>query len=185
MKNELKYFHAIKNRHWLLLAWITTILTGCNSTKQPFLSTELKFQTVGRIPVITGSINGKRAYFIIDTGASISMVNESEANHFGFTCFTMAAQNVVGFGGECRTSEAFNCKVAFGPLVIKGITFRTRPMGDFVNVIQQHENISIAGIIGADVLNRYKIAIDFSNNTLSFQINRKVAVYGMMHHELP
>jgi hypothetical protein len=140
----------------------------CVPVKYKPIPGELQFKTVGLIPIVEGKINGKRAWFIIDTGASVSILNRSNARHFGFKCFDSYSVSVVGFGGESKMNEAFNCKVEFGPLLLKNISFRARHMNDLTDVIRQHENIEIAGIIGADVFNRYKIAIDFKKSTISF-----------------
>jgi len=53
-------------------------------------------RTAGRIPVIGATLNGKSAYFIIDTGASISVLNEQEAESFGFIIDTDDDLYVMG-----------------------------------------------------------------------------------------
>jgi hypothetical protein len=145
------------------------MLSGCLSTTYYIDDIpQLRFTTIGRIPVVEGKINGKRAYFIIDTGASCSILNQSVSERFGFKCFLKVDEHVVGLGGEAKMNHAFNCVVEFGPLNLKNVIFRAKQMDSFVSVIQTHENIEIAGIIGSDIFNRYGIAINFKSNTITF-----------------
>jgi predicted aspartyl protease len=144
------------------------MLSGC--APKAYLSDikQLRFTTIGRIPVIEGKINGKRAYFIIDTGASCSILNQSVSERFGFKSFARDDEHVMALEGQAKMNHAFNCIVEVGPLRLKNVIFRTKCMDSFVNVIQTHENIEIAGIIGSDIFNRYGIAINFRSNTITF-----------------
>jgi hypothetical protein len=147
---------------------IIQILGACVSTGVPLTSNQVQFKTVGKIPIIEGKINGKRAYFIVDTGASISLLNESEAKHFGFGASSETGHTLVGFSGESKIKEAYNCTVEFGAMTIRGVTFKARCMKDFTAVIHQYESIKISGIIGSDVFDKYRITIDYRNSTISF-----------------
>lgn len=165
----MSYFLRKPYAHQVMLGIaVLLMLSSCMSTARLSENKQLRFTTVGRIPVVEGKINGKRAYFIIDTGASCSILNQSVSDRFGFKSFIRNDEHVMGLHGEAKINQAFNCKVEVGPLKLSNVVFRTKHMDSFVSVIQSHENIEIAGIIGSDIFNRYGIAINFKSNTISF-----------------
>lgn len=166
---NMSYFPRISYAYRVMLGLAVLLMLGsCASTATLRENKQLRFTTVGRIPVVEGKINGKRAYFIIDTGASCSILNQSVSDRFGFKSFIKNDDHVMGLHGEAKINQAFNCTVEMGPLKLNNVIFRTKHMDSFVSVIQTHENIEIAGIIGSDIFNRYGIAINFKSNTLSF-----------------
>ena len=159
----------VKYEAWMTLAFILPFLLGsCASTRVTLTDNQIQFKTIGKIPIVEGKINGKRAYFIIDTGASISLLNESEASHFGFGSYSSTNQSLVGFSGSAAINEAYNCRVEFGSMIIHGVTFKARCLNDFTAAIRQHEGVNISGIIGSDVFNKYQITIDYRNNIISY-----------------
>jgi hypothetical protein len=162
-------FISIQYLTWLALPGIVVFLmSNCASQASLQAVSEVKFITIKHIPVIQGRINGKRAYFIIDTGASCSILNQSVADRFGFKYFATLEGNVAGFGGSAKVSQAFNCVIEFGPLRIGNVIFHTRHLDDLAAVIQEQEHIDIAGIIGSDIFRRYKIGINYKTNTITF-----------------
>lgn len=165
----MSHFLKIQHAYWAMLGFAALLmLSGCSSNAYLSEVKQLRFTTIGRIPVVEGKINGKRAYFIIDTGASCSILNQSVSDRFGFKSFVKSDEHVVALEGQARMNHAFNCLVEVGPLRLKNVIFRTKCMDNFVSVIQTHENIEIAGIIGSDIFNRYGIAINFKSNTITF-----------------
>jgi hypothetical protein len=123
---------------------------------------------VGKIPVVQGRINGKRAFFLIDTGASCSLLNESASPHFGFGSFVLVDHQLTGLGGRANFNQAVDCLVEFGPLRITHRAFRTRNLDHLAEAIKQSESIEVAGIIGSDIFNQYGITIDFKHNLICF-----------------
>src|SRR5688500_9835416 len=93
-------------------ALLLTVL-GCISPVPLQLNTNcMKFRTIKNIPVLEGKLNGKRALFIIDTGASVSILNKSESQKFGFRFIDSAGDQVAGLGGgRSPMNKAVNCEV--------------------------------------------------------------------------
>lgn len=146
------------------------LLAGCiPASKLAAIEQRIRFFTISEIPVIEGRINGKQAYFIVDTGASCSILNESRSQQFGFTFKNRnAADLVTGLGGEAVISLVYNCQIELGPLKIRSITFHAKPIDYLTRLIHNNEKIDVAGIIGSDILNRYDIIIDFGANAIRF-----------------
>jgi hypothetical protein len=160
-------FISIQYLTWLP-GIVVFLMSGCVSQASLQTANQMKFFTIKHIPIIQGSINGKRAYFIIDTGASCSILNQSVADRFGFRYFATLEGSVTGLGGSTKVSRAFNYIIEFGPLRICNVIFHTRHLDDLASVIQEQENIDIAGIIGSDIFKRYEIGINYKTNTITF-----------------
>jgi hypothetical protein len=166
---NMSHFLRTRYAYWAMLGVAALLmLSGCSSTAYLGEIKQLRFTTIGRIPVIEGKINGKRAYFIIDTGASCSILNQSVSERFGFKSYVRDDVHVMALEGKAKMNHAFNCLVEVGPLRLSNVIFRTKCMDSFVSVIREQENIEIAGIIGSDIFNRYGIAINFKSNMITF-----------------
>jgi hypothetical protein len=74
----------------------------------------------------------------------------------------------MGLNGTAKIKMAYDYSIALSSLKIKGLIFRTRKIDELVDVIKNNESISIAGIIGSDVLKKYQMGIDFRTNKISF-----------------
>lgn len=153
-----------------LVPFVTIIFLGCSSTQFSGNTGYLHFTTIARIPVIEARINGKDAWFIIDSGASCSLLNESAAEHFNFKFNGLLNEHVHSLNGDAKLNRATNCKIDLGPLRISHHMFHTKEMGAIVSAIEEREDITISGIIGADILRQFKITLDFGNNVLLFPV---------------
>jgi len=120
------------------------------------------------IPVIEGKINGKRAFFIVDTGASCSLLNEQSSHRYGFKYRARSDEQVVGLNGQAKINLAFDYDIQLGAVSLKQAVFRTRHLAELANIIRANDHIDIAGIIGADILKRYGMVVDFNSNTVYF-----------------
>lgn len=136
------------------------------------VSTGVKFRTAGKIPIIVAKLNGKHAVFIIDTGASVSVINESEARRFNVkirSSDTMyRTTQAVGFGGKEILNLAFNCDIEFGGRMISGV-FNSKDLTDLGAIVGKGEIWAFGGIIGSDILSKYRMSIDFGTRMITFR----------------
>jgi hypothetical protein len=160
----------LKKCIWIQALSALVLLSGsCHPVSQIRTVTNVRFFKIGQIPVIEGTINGKSAYFIIDTGASCSILNESRATEYGFTFNSVHTNDhLTGLSGDVKINRALDCDIEIGPLKIKNVIFHSRSIDFLIKVVQENGNINLAGIIGSDILNRYNITIDFKKNLISF-----------------
>lgn len=145
--------------------------TGVTRKQDEYVS----FRMVNRIPVVSGRINGKPAWFIIDTGASVSVLNAGEAKHFGFHVANTVyhpVRSINGLGGRSNVYEVSECDLAIGQLPLKYIAWHSQDMQALFQAIYDNENIRIAGIIGSDVLSKYHIGIHYNKLALSYRSPR-------------
>jgi predicted aspartyl protease len=153
-------------QHLRYLLIVVVLFTSCRPSTRTNQS--INFFSIVHIPVVEGRINGKVAYFIVDTGASCSILNESVAKQYGFKTMVVNDEHLMGLNGTAKIKMAYDYSIALSSLKIKGLIFRTRKIDELVDVIKNNESISIAGIIGSDVLKKYQMGIDFRTNKISF-----------------
>ena len=110
--------------------------------------------------IIQGLLNDKKAYMLIDTGASIGMFHKDAVKKYGLSMSNHSV-NLVGAGG------AFSAKVCNTPLMVSGKTlyqFVVSDIRDVVNSIERQTGIKIAGIIGLNQMKMMGISIDTDDN---------------------
>jgi hypothetical protein len=162
------------------LLLMISVLTRCAPQHTSVARKEdqyVSFRMVNRIPVVSGRINGKQAWFIVDTGASVSVLNASEARHFGFHVANTVyheARSINGLGGRSNIYEVSGCDLEIGQLPLKYIAWQGQDMHALFQAIHDNEEIRIAGIIGSDVLSKYHISIHYNKLALSYRPPRHV-----------
>lgn len=147
--------------------------SSANTLYEKPVSNVVKFRTVGSIPIIVATLNGKQAIFIIDTGASVSVINESEARHFNIRIRNNDSAHLpshaVGFGGKQNLNIAFNCDIELGGRKINSTVFNSKDLRDLGIIVGRGEAWAFGGIIGSDLLTRYRMNIDFATRMITFQ----------------
>ncbi len=113
-------------------------------------------------------INNIEGYFIIDTGASNSCVGFKHKDFFKLEKF-VKSYSASGAGSEkfdaYKTKKAF---VSHNGNKIEKINFLLIEMDSINKALNQNEDITIHGIIGADILKKKKALINYSNLELIF-----------------
>jgi hypothetical protein len=156
------------------------VVLGCASTHLITDSGHLviPFRIIGSgIPVIRATINDKEAWFIIDTGASATLVNMSMARYFGLTDHTDLQKGeleINGLGGVV-SFRASTCKIGIGPLVVRHRVLRSAHLDGLFSTICNSEKISIGGILGTDLLMQYHISVNYDTRTISCRITNEVS----------
>jgi hypothetical protein len=130
------------------------------------------FRTHAGIPLIKVKLNGKTAHFIVDTGASVSLLNEGEAEYFGFQ--TRSDEDldevcVTGLNGTAVANRVSPCVLELGTLTVRSHHFKSRDMVEFSRPFMDQAGIRIAGILGSDLMMYYHLQIDYKNHMISFK----------------
>jgi len=119
------------------------------------------------LSVVEGELNGKKTYFLLDTGAGITSLDLNQGKQYGFTC----AETDELIGGF--TNDKTQAKVAIGihSLTINGIDIHdgmiyTNKMDNLVQFISNCSHKTISGIIGAPLIKKYGLVIDLTNGRL-------------------
>ena len=127
---------------------------------------KVSFASYNKLPIVEGKINNRKAFFILDSGASISVLDENQANKYDFDVLDSPGNEAAGYGGVAQFSNAFNANVELGGVQFTS-NYRAQDLTAIVSIMEAQEGIIIAGIIGNDVMKPNKFIINFADNTIS------------------
>lgn len=140
------------------------IATGCATTQPTGYSV---IDTSCNICIVSGELNGKKTYFLIDTGAGITTLDINQSKYYGFS-YSISDVEVGGFANSIS-----NIKEARGvqSITINGIKISEYPVyaESMTNLVQYIERCSykrISGIIGLPLIKSQGLVIDLVNNKL-------------------
>lgn len=98
-------------------------------------------------PIIEVSINGKPAYMLLDTGASLSLIDENRMKEYGFVKGASFAGKIVGIAGD--SSGVYHTKKLQVDIIgIHICQFLTTDLSAIANSVKKETGIHITGIIG-------------------------------------
>jgi predicted aspartyl protease/Tfp pilus assembly protein PilF len=125
-------------------------------TTSGFLSGEVRIQGVD-LPF----------YFIVDTGASISVISTELANTAEIGKFVTEDKiRVVGAGGVVDEVQSFILpKITFGNHFSEDVS----AVALNLNIINENSGFIQTGILGGNVLKKYRLIFDFKASTIEFQ----------------
>ena len=115
-------------------------------------------------PIVEVMINTKKAAMLIDTGASINVINEKSLKPYGVTK-RMSMGEINGAGGTVEMWHLNNCDVK-----IEGIPIYQFVSGNFDNVVEsikEETGVTIAGIIGTPAIKSAELIVNLSAGEVS------------------
>ena len=114
--------------------------------------------------LVEGQVNGKAAHFLIDTGASVGMMDYGQRKKYGLQEGRKFGSPVVGAGGEMK--NVFYCGT-FVNIEEKVIPqFLLADIGGVVESIRHETGLEILGIISLPQMKMVGISIDCNDNEL-------------------
>jgi hypothetical protein len=100
--------------------------------------------------------------WIIDTGASVTVVDAAYAEELGLE----TAGKMKGYGAGTTVEAAFTELPAFS---VKGIDFEPQKVAVLaIRELFERVGLDVVGILGYDFLSRFVVKIDYANQLLSF-----------------
>ena len=132
-------------------------------------------------PIILTEINGKKAYFLVDTGSDISVINSSLLKKYDLEEEKIYnnSRRAIGFdGGQSQVMKVKNANVIISEFFTHE-SFYSMDLDKIATSIEAKTNIRIAGILGADVLLKYNCTIDYNQRQLTMihhKSNKKLAL---------
>lgn len=119
------------------------------------------------IPIIKVKVGESNKYFIVDTGANMSMIDESYylKHRDDFIFLKELDMTLSGINGGKDVNAAYIMAELGDSLKIKH-QFITSDLKSVVNNIKSSCGVEIVGIIGADYLMKYEFSVDFKNNAV-------------------
>lgn len=125
-----------------------------------------------KIPIVRATLNDKAAWFIVDSGASATLINSAVAKHFGISerfNFYESRTEINGLGGTAAFESSF-CKIEIGNLVIHHPVLKSRELNGLFQLISSREKLPITGILGSDILLQCGISLNYENKTLMYKV---------------
>ena len=151
----------------ILISLIGLLLTGyTNETYEYVKVINWRYK-----PIIKTNLNGKVAYFLVDTGSDITVLHSKEAGRYDFQPMTASSQRLqaVGFTGSQHTIyKAKDVELVIGTTPIKAL-YKAYDLTGVVQSLHNRVNVKVAGIIGSDVMKRYGFIIDYQKQTIAIK----------------
>lgn len=123
-------------------------------------------------PMVSARINGKKAYFLLDTGSALSILHSRDAGVFDFKVRPVReyrAPRVSSFGGSIQSlHHVSDVHIEIGETPIHTY-FYAYNMEHLVKSLAEKTRYKISGIIGTEVMNRYGFQLDFVNKSVQIQ----------------
>jgi hypothetical protein len=147
----------------LLLLILVTIF-GCKDPDKP-LPGHIPFILVNNIPVVEGTLNGKKVNLIVDSGASISVLDLNQQKSLRFMSYE-SSSTAVGYGGVANFRAAQGIDLVLGDSIQVKTDFRAQDLSALVSMIKNDQGVRISGILGSDVWKNLHAVIDYRNQVL-------------------
>jgi predicted aspartyl protease len=143
------------------------LVASCGPKDQP-LDRTVQLQNADGIPIAKVKINGKEVYVIMDTGASISVLDATQSKAIGFTTYPdPESGQVSGYGGNTVMLRTNVDRMILDGEVLSG-DFKAQDISNVVRAIQNGTGFYISGIVGMNFMRQHDFKIDFIDNTITF-----------------
>ena len=111
--------------------------------------------------IVEGQVNGKAACFLVDTGASVGLMDENQRDDYGLVIGRKYSGTIVGAGGEMRNVRHCDTFVHFGGKVIP--QFLLADISGVVKSIKKETGIEILGIISLPQMSMIGLNLDINS----------------------
>lgn len=111
----------------------------------------------------TAEINGKKAYLMIDTGASSSVIHIGKIDSLGLEC-----RDKKGKASGIGTSNYDMKEVIVPEMILNSVSYSNPEFDglDLFHVERVDHNQTLDGIIGGDFLEKYEAVIDYRKKAM-------------------
>lgn len=117
--------------------------------------------------IIEAEVNGKKGFFLIDTGASVGLIAEDKVKKFDIVRGRKYPGSLVGAGGEMEDVYYCNTLVRFGGKDIP--QFLITDISGVRSSIERETGIEILGIIGLSQMKIASMQVDANDNMITIE----------------
>ncbi|HEY9714223.1 MAG TPA: retroviral-like aspartic protease family protein, partial [Chroococcales cyanobacterium] len=114
--------------------------------------------------------DGDPVPFILDTGATQSLLDQQVATRLGVR--THSGYSMTTGSGSIKTDFISAEKLSIGDITLENIAMAVAPLQGFSNIPDPKPG----GLLGANILRRFLVSIDYPNRTVTFANPRQVAI---------
>ncbi len=121
---------------------------------------------------VEGKIQRKQVRFLLDTGASKSVIDYNFATtHFPHNRQTHTDHQTTGLGAQIPNASFMRLRgIHFDGYKIHPITFALLDLSTVNQAYAEAKLHPIVAIIGGDIMRKYQMVIDYATSTLSFRV---------------
>ena len=127
---------------------------------------EIPLTIRSNIILISLTVNNQPATFIVDTGASVSLLDKKQASKYDFICFdTFGSGEINSLAGINSLLPTSGVRLKYEYIKLK----KSRFYGSNFEPLHKYfskRNIHVLGIVGADFLIKNNAVIDYKNKKL-------------------
>ena len=150
------------------MAFIASVglkMSAASLTSEPYI---IPIVCLDKVPIIEVQLNGLPAYFILDSGSDISVLNLADADRYLFTTKQIATRDLKGFsGGRQGIFSVKSAELVLSSYQINS-SFYTTDLDHLVQTLEKSTSITVNGIIGLDIMKEYGFEIDYANKIVRF-----------------
>ena len=117
--------------------------------------------------IVEGVVNGKAANFLVDTGASLALMDYDQRKKYELSVGKSYHGTIVGAGGEMRNVKYCNTFVNLEDKVIP--QFLLADISEVVKSIKRETGIEILGIISLPQMSIIGMNIDVNSSEFWFE----------------
>lgn len=129
-------------------------------------SKSVDFEIHHNIILVEAYVNNKWSKFIVDTGASVSLLDFNQSKKYDFTYSIDIDNRLTGFGGRTRLMKTSRVQFAMkGALPDYSIRFSASDLSN-LNTILSKSQQRVLGILGNDFLQSHGAIIDYQKKKL-------------------
>lgn len=114
--------------------------------------------------IVEALVNGRAAHFLIDTGASVGLMDYGQRKDYGLDVGRKYDGTIVGAGGEMRGVRHCNTFVDFGGKQVP--QFLLADISPVVDSIRRETGLEILGIMSLPQMKMTGIQIDTNDNLI-------------------
>lgn len=115
-------------------------------------------------PIVKASINNKEVYMLVDTGASVGVIDLNALDKLDVKRGYELEYELVGLGSNNKAYHTKRCIVDANG--VKLYQFITMDISNIVESIKHETNITISGIIGTPQIKSSEMKIDLDNGII-------------------
>lgn len=112
--------------------------------------------------IVEGQVNGKSAYFLIDTGASVGLIDKEKKKKYGLKEGFRYHGTLIGAGGEMKDVKHCDTFVEFEGKTIP--QFLLADISNVVKSIKRETGIEILGIISLKQMEFIGMNLDINSH---------------------
>jgi hypothetical protein len=118
------------------------------------------------LPIVQLKLNDQIAYFLLDTGSELTVINSSEKNRFTFLVKETGESNNIDWSGNSIEVHDVLCATLTVGSTIITTGLKTADLNTLLRQIGSRTRVNIVGILGSDILRRAGLVVDYSHNML-------------------